>query len=46
MDEKKFEMEIAMVINLLKRFRKMTDESDRRIVRDTIRAIVKELTRL
>ncbi len=46
MDEEKFKKEVALVVKLLESQRKMTDKSDKRIVRDTIRAIVKELTRV
>ncbi len=46
MDEEKFRKEVALVVKLLESQRKMTDKSDKRIVRDTIRAIVKELTRV
>lgn len=46
MDEKKFETLIEEVVNLMLEFRTMADKSDKRILRDTIRAIVKELTRV
>lgn len=46
MNEEKFKKEVALVVKLLEIQRKMTDKSDKRIMRDTIRAIVKELTRV
>ena len=46
MDTAKFIQEVAFVVELLIKQRQMTDKSDKRIVRDTIRAIVKELTRV
>lgn len=46
MNEEKFKKEVALVVKLLQVQRLMTDKSDKRIVRDTIRAIVKELTRV
>lgn len=46
MNEEKFRMEVALIVKLLEIQRKMTDKSDKRIMRDTIRAIVKELTRV
>lgn len=46
MDDAKFKSEVALVVKLLESQRKMTDESDKRVLRDIIRAIVKELTRL
>lgn len=46
MNEEKFKQEVALTVKLLEIQRKMTDKSDKRIMRDTIRAIVKELTRV
>lgn len=46
MDDAKFKMEVALVVKLLEIQRKLNDESDRRVLRDIIRAIVKELTRV
>lgn len=46
MNDDKFKKEITEVVALLLRFRAMTDKSDKRILRDVIRAIVKELTRV
>jgi len=46
MDDEKFKLRIIEVVRLLLNFRRMTDKSDKRILRDTIRAIVKELTRV
>lgn len=46
MDEEKFRTRIVEVVRLLLDFRKVADVSDKRILRDTIRAIVKELTRV
>ena len=46
MDDAKFKKEVALVVKLLEIQRKMNDESDKRVLRDIIRAIVKELTRL
>ena len=46
METTKFIKEVAFVVELLYKQRQMTDKSDKRIVRDTIRAIVKELTRV
>ena len=46
MDEEKFRTRIVEVVRLLLDFRKVADASDKRILRDTIRAIVKELTRV
>lgn len=46
MNEGKFIKEITEVVALLLKFRTMADKSDKRILRDVIRAIVKELTRV
>lgn len=46
MDDAKFKKEVALVVKLLDIQRKMNDESDKRVLRDIIRAIVKELTRV
>lgn len=46
MNDEKFKKEVALVVKLLEIQRQMTDKSDRRILRDTIRAIIKELTRV
>lgn len=44
METTKFKKEVALVVALMEMQQKMTDKSDKRIVRDIIRAIVKELT--
>ena len=44
MNDEKFKKRIIEAVALLLKFRTMTDKSDKRILRDTIRAIVKELT--
>lgn len=44
MDDEKFKLRITEVVALLIKFRQMTDKSDQRILRDYIRAVVKELT--
>ena len=46
MDDAKFKKEVALVVKLLEIQRKLNDESDKRVLRDIIRAIVKELTRI
>lgn len=46
MNDAKFIERIIEVVRLLLNFRQMADKSDKRILRDTIRAIVKELTRV
>mgnify|MGYP001038608605 CR=1 FL=1 len=46
MDDAKFIQRIIEVVRLLLDFRRMADKSDKRILRDTIRAVVKELTRV
>ena len=46
MNEEKFRMEVALAVKLMHMQRQMTNKSDKRIVRDTVRAIVKELTRV
>ena len=46
MDDAKFRKEVALVVKLLEIQRKLNDESDKRVLRDIIRAIVKELTRI
>lgn len=46
MNDAKFKQEVALVVKLLQIQRQLTDKSDKRIVRDTIRAIIKELTRV
>ena len=46
MDSVKFIQTIIEVLRLLRVFRLTADKSDKRILRDTIRAIVKELTRI
>ena len=46
MSEEKFIKEIIEVVALLLKFRKTTDDSDKRIIRDVIRAVVKEITRV
>lgn len=44
MNDEKFKLRIIEVVALLIKFRKMTDKSDKRILRDYIRAVVKEMT--
>lgn len=44
MDDEKFKLRLFEVIALLIKFRRMTDKSDKRILRDYIRAVVKEMT--
>ena len=44
MNDAKFKLRIIEVVALLIKFRTMTDKSDQRILRDYIRAVVKELT--
>lgn len=44
MNDDRFKLRIIEVVALLIKFRKMTDKSDKRILRDYIRAVVKELT--
>ena len=46
MNNDKFISRIVEVIALLFQFRVTADKSDKRIIRDTIRGIVKELTRV
>lgn len=46
MNNEKFTLRIVEVVALLLDFRGMADKSDKRILRDTIRAVVKELTRV
>lgn len=44
MNDAKFIQRISEVVRLLLNFRQMEDKSDKRILRDYIRAVVKELT--
>lgn len=46
MNDAKFKLRIIEVVALLLKFRTMTDKSDKRILRDYIRAVVKELTQV
>lgn len=46
MDDEKFKLRIIEAVALIRLFRMTTDKSDKRIIRDKARAIVKELTRL
>ena len=46
MNDAKFIQRIIEVVRLLLNFRQMADKSDKRILRDTIRAVVKDLTRV
>jgi hypothetical protein len=46
MDDAKFKQRIIEAVALLLKFRTTTDRSDKRILRDYIRAIVKELTQV
>lgn len=44
MNDEKFKLRIIEVVALLIKFRKTADRSDKRILRDCIRAVVKEIT--
>lgn len=44
MNDAKFKLRMIEVVALLIKFKTMTDKSDKRILRDYIRAVVKELT--
>lgn len=44
MNDEKFKLRIVRVVLLLIKFRMLTDKSDKRILREYIRAVVKELT--
>jgi len=46
MNDEKFKFRIIEVVANLIKFRTMTDKSDKRILRDYIRAVVKELTQV
>lgn len=46
MNKEKFDLRVSEVVAMLFDFREMADRSDKRIMRDTIRAVVKELTRV
>lgn len=46
MNDAKLIQRITEVVALLLKFRTMTDKSDKRILRDYIRAVVKELTQV
>lgn len=46
MNDEKFKKRIIEAVALMLRFRALKDKSDKRVIRDTIRAIVKELTRV
>lgn len=46
MDDQKFMLRVIQVVRLLLDFRTTADASDKRIRRDVIRDIVKELTRV
>ncbi len=46
MSDEKLKIRIIEVVALLLKFKTMTDKSDKRILRDYIRAIVKELTQV
>lgn len=46
MNDEKFKLRIIEVVALLLKFRTMADKSDKRILRDCIRAVVKELTKV
>ncbi len=46
MNDAKFKRRIIEAVAYLLLFRVTTDKSDKRILRDTIRAVVKELTRV
>lgn len=46
MDDEKFKERIIEVVFLLMQFRAIADKSDKRILSDYIKAVVKELTRV
>lgn len=46
MNDAKFIKRIIEAVALLLKFRATADKSDKRILRDTIRAVIKELTRV
>lgn len=46
MNDENFKLRIIEVVFFLLEFRIMTDKSDKRILRDYIRAVVKELTQV
>ena len=46
MDDEKFKERIIEAVALMLKFRETTDKSDKRIIRDTVRAVVKEITRV
>lgn len=46
MNNETFKLRLIEVVRLLLDFREIADKSDKRIMRDTIRAVVKELTRV
>lgn len=46
MNDEKFKLRIIEVVALLLKYRRLADKSDKRILRDYIRAVVKELTQV
>lgn len=46
MNETKFKQMLLDAITLMLKQRQATDKSDKRVYRDTIRAIIKEITRI
>lgn len=44
MNDEKFKSRVIEAVALLIKLREMTDKSDKRILRDYIRAVIKELT--
>ena len=45
MNDRKFQLALIAVVRLMLDFRKLSDKSDRRVMSDVIRALVKEMTR-
>lgn len=45
MNDSKFQLALITVVRLMLDFRKLSDKSDRRVMSDVIRALVKEMTR-
>lgn len=46
MNDEAFKDRVVEAVALMLKFRKMTDKSEKRITRDVIRAVIKELTRV
>lgn len=45
MNDRKFQLALIAVVRLMLDFRKLSDKSDRRVMSDVIRVLVKEMTR-